>query len=129
MECVHGRSYSWFGILAGVRDRNTNPIAEHRGLPDDASEEAKEYLRSDYHSHTWCTLEELELSIARLLSESEFDDDGTPSPIGPIFYPPNVYESTIDARPIRLAYDNLCAECDLLDIPKPEIRMIVAFDS
>lgn len=136
MECVGGRHYAWFGILGGVRHRHEKPIAEHRGLPEDVSAEAKEYLHDDYHSHTWCTLWELEWSIDILESESEFDEDdeeeredkGVRS-IGPIFYPPNVYESTVDARPIRLAYDNLCAECDLLDIPKPEIRMIVAFDS
>lgn len=57
-----GRDYSLFGILADVRTREHPPLAQPRGVPDDAS---PEYLKrvddygSDGHSHSWFLLSEL----------------------------------------------------------------------
>lgn len=127
MDCVGDRAYRWFGILAGVRDDYARPIAADRGLPIDVCEEASDHF-DDYHSLTWCTLEELEKSIDIFLEAYERTDTYIRHPPGGIFT--NTYaEINIDARPIRRAYDDLCAECDFLGIPKPKIRMIVGFDS
>lgn len=56
-----GRNYSLFSILADVRG-GLEPIAEPRGIPDDASYaykiEAKQ-MEGDGHSHSYFTLEEL----------------------------------------------------------------------
>jgi len=56
------RNYQLFGALAGVREDNIKPIAEPRGLPDDASPEvaaeAKDY-GIDGHTHSWLTLKEI----------------------------------------------------------------------
>lgn len=56
------RGYYFFGILAGVRDDDINPIAPPRGTPDDASYEfTQEYEGWDTDAHTpsWVTFKEL----------------------------------------------------------------------
>jgi len=57
-----GRNYDIFGCLFGVRNNcGFNPIAEGRGLPEDMNEELKTKAHdSDYHSHTYINLEEIE---------------------------------------------------------------------
>lgn len=57
------RNYMLFSMLAGVRnDFGVKPIAQPRGWPDDATEEA-EFNRKDYgvdgHSHSWLSLGEI----------------------------------------------------------------------
>ena len=49
------RSYSLFGLLAGVRNYYAvTPIDEPRGIPDDACSEVTEYFdRGGYHSASW----------------------------------------------------------------------------
>lgn len=69
-EPYGGRNYDLFAMLADVRNggfrgepRRIEPIDEPRGIPDDASAEAREFLESygvDGHSHSWFTLAELE---------------------------------------------------------------------
>lgn len=69
------RNYDAFAILAGVRNGRGfagietgigwNPIAEPRGVPDDASPAYAESVRDwdiDGHSHSWLTLTELVVS-------------------------------------------------------------------
>ena len=57
-----GRCYSLFALLAGVRGRDILPIAEPKGIPDDASidyfEECKKW-EGDGHSHSYLTLKEI----------------------------------------------------------------------
>lgn len=61
------RSYVAFGILAGVRDRDVQPIAEPRGLPEDVdidedADSAGPMLDGRWlgeHSHSWVTAAEL----------------------------------------------------------------------
>ena len=57
------RSYSMFAFLAGVRNYDRcNPLSEPRGMPNDASEEAREmeeFWLGDGHSHSYLTLKEL----------------------------------------------------------------------
>lgn len=56
------RSYRLFGLMAGVRNDEVEPIAAPRGLPDDISEvtalSAKRW-GSGAHSHSWLSSEEL----------------------------------------------------------------------
>ncbi len=55
-----GRSYSLFGILAGVRG-DLKPISGPRGTPNDADPATDMLLKNeDYHSHSWLTLAELQ---------------------------------------------------------------------
>jgi hypothetical protein len=67
-----GRNYDLFAILANVRNghgfagvktgEGFNPIALPKGLPDDVSEQVKQYSDrwdSDGHSHSWLTVAEL----------------------------------------------------------------------
>jgi len=60
-----GRNYALFAMLSGVRDYGggTVPVAEPRGVPDDASPEtaadAAEW-DADGHTHSWLTLAELD---------------------------------------------------------------------
>lgn len=59
-----GRNYELFALLGGVRmyDDTVRPIAARRGVPKDASPEylrEVNYMGSDGHSHSWCTLYEL----------------------------------------------------------------------
>jgi hypothetical protein len=59
------RNYALFGVLAHVRRKDFPPIAQPRGLPVDisaalkASELLREDDRSDIHSHSWLTLDEV----------------------------------------------------------------------
>lgn len=68
----HDRNYDLFAILANVRNGygfagiktggGFNPIAEPRGVPDDACAEYKatvERWEGDGHSHSWFTVDEL----------------------------------------------------------------------
>ena len=61
-----GRNYSVFDNLAGLRGLE-NPVAANRGLPPDASEESRISSSKGgiYHSHSWCTIAELQLALAR----------------------------------------------------------------
>lgn len=71
-EPYGGRNYDLFAILADVRNgrgfagiktgEGFVPISEPKGIPEDASEEAKEFLNSyggDGHSHSFFTVSEL----------------------------------------------------------------------
>jgi hypothetical protein len=56
------RNYALFGILAGVRSNDIEPIAQPRGIPDDVSYEVdkeKSGYGVDGHSHSYLTLAEL----------------------------------------------------------------------
>lgn len=56
------RSYTLFGILAGVRDGYNIQISEPKGLPDDVTPEVKsisDYWGSDAHSHSYLTINEI----------------------------------------------------------------------
>ena len=56
------RDYALFGVLAGVRAVEYEPISNKRGLPDDCCEEFVELARAwarDAHNHGWVTLQEL----------------------------------------------------------------------
>lgn len=57
-----GRDYALFGILAGVRCGNREPIAAPRGMPEDASSEVRaecDVWASDGHTHSWLTVAEI----------------------------------------------------------------------
>jgi hypothetical protein len=55
------RDYTLFATLAGVRNNGITPLFEGRGFPDDVSKACVEEIPhdSDYHSHTWFTVQEL----------------------------------------------------------------------
>jgi hypothetical protein len=56
------RGYYLFGILAGVRNGDINPISEPKGVPDDASYKfMKEYEEwgADAHTPSWVSYKEL----------------------------------------------------------------------
>lgn len=71
-EPYDGRNYDLFAILANVRNGRGfagiltgggfNPIAEPRGIPEDASPEYRDWageMGGDGHSHSWFTVAEL----------------------------------------------------------------------
>jgi len=57
------RSYGMYGFLADVRNySDVPPLAEQRGLPDDAAaatKEAASNMAGDAHSHTWLSVADL----------------------------------------------------------------------
>ena len=62
VDIYQGRCYLLFGILAGVRNHEVNPISTPRGIPADCcGNTCKEYYmyESDYHHPSWYTLSEL----------------------------------------------------------------------
>lgn len=150
IDCISGRSYTFFGVLAGVRNTAAQPIAADRGLPPDASECVKIWHKnSDYHSVTWCTLPEMELAIKRyhqtrwksdvddfsdiisLLSDTNKIEKNKDNNQGAYSHPTtfDLSFSLITAEPIRRAYDLLVGEHLMLSIPKPRVRCIIGFDS
>lgn len=83
------RNYPFFALLADVRNGyNIPPLSEPKGLPDDLSKQVKEqyeFMKSDYHSASYFTLQELKeakmnhinevlTDEQRSLVESAFDD-------------------------------------------------------
>lgn len=63
---LSGRSYYFFGLIAGVRSYEARPIVIPRGLPDDASKEVLSYFTDyapDFHTPTYLTPKELEKAL------------------------------------------------------------------
>lgn len=62
-----GRNYTLFGVLAGVRNYDVDPISKPRGFPPDPGDEVAKMIADDGleswwlgdHSHTWLTLDEV----------------------------------------------------------------------
>lgn len=76
----HGRNYTLFGVLAGVRDYSYDMITEGlRGLPDDVSKEILQ-LSDDWdidgHSHNYIYLNEILESSYYSMSEKELEEEG-----------------------------------------------------
>ena len=74
-----GRNYELFGVLAGVRSNEFNPIDYPRGLPEDVNEEIKNEHQEwdvDAHSATYYTLDELLDSKYRKMSVGELVELG-----------------------------------------------------
>lgn len=53
------RNYTVFGILAGVRNRNVEPISEPRGFPEDASVGLKDWMDEVDHTPSWLYVDEI----------------------------------------------------------------------
>lgn len=88
------RSYSYFGLLAGVRNYSAvQPIALPRGIPEDASTLVSEECEDeDAHSRSWFTASELlgydwdqiieDRRCSRRISERGWDGSCTCQPGG-----------------------------------------------
>ena len=98
-----GRHYNLFGHIAGVR-RDTAPVVERRGVPDDMSWSAKDdWGGPDWHSATWLTVEEFELAIKRA--------------------------SGGDGPPVHDSYWALLAAMKCLKDRGNEVRVVIWFDN
>lgn len=70
-----GRSYSWFGLAAGVRRPRPNSL-EPRGIPHDPSWSWSELCKRwgpDFHSHSWLTPSEVR-NVNRIWCEENYED-------------------------------------------------------
>ena len=87
-EPLDSRNYTLFGVIANVRNSNRDgqrvePIAEPKGVPDDASPEYKKLVERwgvDGHSHTYLTLAEIkaydfegDVQYSGLVSEQQYE--------------------------------------------------------
>ena len=74
VEPYTGRNYSLFAYLAGVRNNDdVDPIAEHRGFPNNASNLSTEWMEDwncDMHSITYYTLAELQEAATEINDNS-----------------------------------------------------------
>ena len=61
INVLGNRNYTLFAVLADVRNDGIRPLFAGRGLPNDCSNTTKKEipLDSDYHSHTYFTVQEL----------------------------------------------------------------------
>jgi hypothetical protein len=138
IDCLSGRDYVWFSILAGVRGIDSG-IAEQRGLPKDASPSVCEWAElTRYHSLTWVNIKELKRA-AKLYKKDRITEYGRNS--CNIYSKGNVFRDEHDLKhdyaryqnltiePIVREYNDLCAEAKFLGLKKPEIRLIIGFDS
>jgi hypothetical protein len=129
-----GRNYNVFGALAGVRRDGPSP----KGLPDDVSPEVHSEVDSwndDGHSHSWCTLEELE----KALLDCEYENHGRAQPMtyrrnseAGAFYDSYMYTDYFDvvnyARKFLL--DTAMEQAVFADQPQSvEIRFVFWFDN
>lgn len=66
-ECFSGRNYTLFGVLAGVRSMEYDPIDDPRGLPLGCPKELEDYIEKAWgdsaHSHSWLSLGELDRAV------------------------------------------------------------------
>lgn len=139
IDCLSGRDYVWFGILAGVRT-NYKGIVANRGVPADASSCVHEWnALNRFHSMTWANIAELQQAANTYVSEtfSRSYSNARPS----IYGKSKIYRDEDDNKvdylkynnlsiePILREYDDLCAEAEFLGLKKPEIRLIIGFDS
>jgi hypothetical protein len=61
-QLYHGRNYTLFGFLAGVRESDKQHF-NAKGFPEDASKEVKKIwdeVKGDYHTPSYLTLKELQ---------------------------------------------------------------------
>lgn len=74
-EPFHGRDYRLFGLLAGVRCWDVEPLVDPRGLPDDVSSVTRINADDNYsHSHSWLTLAELQtVDLDAVVPDPDFD--------------------------------------------------------
>lgn len=139
------RSYSWFGLIAGVRRPMGDLGTEERGVPSDCSNAWKQLVDAwgrDLHSHTWLTPAEVRRANHELFifykreDEEEFDmndlriadnyHETIPSPemeVSRIFLPGPEGNYKEMAWTGTLA--EIIGDTDLSD----RIRMVVAFDN
>jgi len=61
VQVLSNRDYTMFAVLADVRNDGIAPLFAGRGMPEDASNFTKKDMPedSDYHSHTFFTVQEL----------------------------------------------------------------------
>jgi hypothetical protein len=136
---LSGRSYYFFGVVAGVRATYINkPIAEGRGLPTNISPVLKEYfVKHDFHSPTFMSPKELERSLKRYNTHinRSYDDetDVFKQPSSQAFNYSDDLINTINGAVINYIRENLAwekAENQILGLKnKTEYRIIVWFDS
>lgn len=66
-ECFMGRDYTLFGVLAGVRSNEYDPIDSPRGLPLGCPKELEDYIDKAWgdsaHSRSWLSLAELNRAV------------------------------------------------------------------
>jgi hypothetical protein len=143
LDCLSNRHYLWFSILAGVRSggNSIKPIAANRGIPEGISKEVLDGMES-YHSQTWCTLEEMAESLMLVkkyyednADEDSYEDEGEEIKYesSGLWYPDNVnwhprYNNE-NIEPVIKEYEEICALAEFLDIPIPEVRLVIGFDS
>ena len=86
-----GRSYEWFGVVAGVRRQGIAVVDTDRGIPDDTCDLWQSYCEDwgiDLHSHTWLTPSEVNSAnqalrdhVRRVFSEELANDyEEVPTP-------------------------------------------------
>lgn len=139
------RSYSWFGLIGGVRRPHGNLETERRGIPGDCSNawhQITDRWGRDLHSHTWLMPDEVKQANRDLfllhkqedeemvsdedLAAADHYHETIPSPdmeIEKIFLPgPDGNYSTM---PWTGTLEENTGSRDLSD----KIRMVVAFDN
>lgn len=82
-SCYSGRNYMLFGVLAGVRSMEYDPIDYPRGLPSGCPQELRDYIDSwenDAHDVSWYSLAELNKAVKDKKKYPKYytwvDDDG-----------------------------------------------------
>ena len=139
------RSYSWFGIIAGVRHPAGNLETAERGVPADCSNAWRQLVDAwgrDLHSHTWLTPSEVRQANRDLFLSYRKEDGEETNPDD--LWAADNYHETIPVPQMEVSRillpgpDNNCKEMawtgtlaeivgdqDLSD----KIRMVIAFDN
>lgn len=138
---LSGRSYYFFGIVAGVRASYiSRPVAAGRGLPNDTSRVLKHFYEVRdfcFHSATYLSPKELERALKRYgtyrAQQEKIKINMFELPANEAFNYESNYYNSINGAIINYIRENIAwekAENELLGLKnKTEYRIIVWFDS
>ena len=117
LDCLSGRDYRFFGVIAGVRYPVDNPIAEGRNWPENIGSYFKPISNNpDLHSKTWITLPELKRAFKRAHIDPHMEDC-------------SYYSYGLAYRPIEQYINERNIDVLIISSKKQKFRIFIAFDN
>lgn len=120
-----GRDYSFFGILAGVRSIEYEPVSGPKGLPDDLTIPLQDRLEAlliethldpdnpEYHSQTYLSMTEIDEYLEEKLEDMTYFKEGSD------------YDPVPEMKKLRELHDFM----KHFKVRGGEVRLVMGFDN